>query len=304
MQSRRALVLFMFVIWGAAMNLAAQAASQPANAVNYSGFTSYTEFQASSNSLGQVFEWNTSVGYNFSSHVGVDIGLPLYFTNPSTSTSGTSSGLGAGNAYLDLRLAFPNPLLNYASKITVGAPTGSTSKGFSTGRATVDWINRFDHSFGRVTPFGEAGLANTVSDTTFFTRPFTSLGFVTHFQGGAEIDLLRVFQVGGSVYAIEPSGSQKIYSKLVQHIAGTTSAPPAPPTGNSQANQQFTSAHVLSGGADLVRDHGYIAFVRATPAKYMDMELAYTRSADYQLNTVSFSVGLNLGVLSRSASRH
>jgi hypothetical protein len=306
MQLRMVLLLFGIFVLMTALNVAAQSGQQPASALDYKGVTSYTEFQASTNSLGQVFEWDTSVGYNFSRHLGVDVGLPLYYASPSsTASSGTSSGMGAGDVYLDMRITYPNEVLNYGSKITLGAPTGSTDKGFSTGRATIDWNNHFDRSFGRLTPFGEAGLANTVTDTRYFARPFTSLGFVTHFQGGMTVDFARVFQAGGSVYAIAPSGSQKVYSKLVGPQSGSTTSAPAPMgTGKGQGNNVFASAHVTSGGADLVRDHGYTAFLIASPVKYMDLEVAYTRSADYQLNTVSFSVGFNVGVLAKSTNRH
>jgi hypothetical protein len=273
----------------------AQGAS-PVGAVDYSGFTSYTTFRGSTNSSGQIFEWNTSVGYNFNRFFGVDVGLPLYYSNPSSTTT-TSSGMGAGDAYGDLRLSLPNPVVNYSSKVTIGLPTGNADKGFSTGRATVDWNNHFDHSFGRWTPFAEAGLANTISNVGYFERPFTSLGFVSHFQGGMTVDVARIFQVGGSAYAIEPSGTQKIYSKLVGKQSGAVSA------GSSGNAGGFNSAHVVSGGSDLDRDHGYGAFVLCHPVKYMDLDLAYTRSADYQLNTVSFGIGLNLGVLAKT-TRH
>src|SRR5437773_615429 len=83
----------------------------------------------------------------------------------------------------------PNPpgcdALSYSSTLELTAPTGDKARGFTTGRATADWTNRFSHKMDSFTPFGSAGLANTVSDTKFFVRPFTSLGMVVHFEGGA-----------------------------------------------------------------------------------------------------------------------
>ena len=53
-------------------------------------------------------------------------------------------------------------MLNYSSTLEGTAPTGDKAAGFSTGRTTVDWTNRFSHTFSAVTPFASAGLANTV----------------------------------------------------------------------------------------------------------------------------------------------
>jgi hypothetical protein len=58
-----------------------------------------------------------------------------------------------GNAYLGFTLKAPSPKLYYASAVTAYAPTGSAAKGFSTGRVGVDWTNRFEHTFSRLTPF-------------------------------------------------------------------------------------------------------------------------------------------------------
>ena len=96
-----------------------------------------------------------------------------------------------GNVFSELRLALPSPLVNYVSTVTGTAPTGNRDQGLSTGHATVDWSNYVERGFGPVTPFGEAGIANAVSDTQFFVRPYTSYGFVTHAQGGARYRLVR-----------------------------------------------------------------------------------------------------------------
>src|SRR5690348_16936102 len=76
------------------------------------GFTSYVEFDGTSNAEGQVYRLNSSVGYSFTQHFGVDVGVPVYFVRPSSSvtgTTGSTSSNGLGNPYLDLRLKFLNP---------------------------------------------------------------------------------------------------------------------------------------------------------------------------------------------------
>src|SRR5713101_6273852 len=287
--------LLLFALTGP---LAAQ--SNPAvqaNPQDGKGFTSYTEFGGSSNSDGRVFELDSSVGYNFSKHFGLDMGLPIYFTQASSSTTGGSTSNGVGNPHVDLRLNFSNPAVNYGSVLTGFAPTADTKKGLSTGRATFDWTNRFDRSFSRLTPFAEAGIANTIADSRLFVRPYTSLGFNAHFQAGANFDLRKFFSVGASAYDILPSGQQTIFSKLDQQQPGSSFS-------NSSHGRVFENNAQTTGTAAIARDNGYSTWVDANPNRYLNLELGYTHSVHYDLNTVSFSVGLNIGQLARSGARH
>jgi hypothetical protein len=96
--------------------------------------------------------------------------------------------------------------VNYSSSLEGTAPTGDEAV-VSAGRTTVDWTNRFSHTFSAVTPFASAGLANTVFDTSFFVRPFTSLGIVSHFDGGAKLRVSQAIDVGASAYALRASGA-------------------------------------------------------------------------------------------------
>jgi hypothetical protein len=260
------------------------------------GFTSYVEFDGTSNAEGQVYRLNSSVGYSFTEHFGVDVGVPVYFLRPSSSTTGTTSTTssnGLGNPYLDLRLKFLNPTVNFGSVLTGYVPAGDSKLGLSTGRATFDWTNHFDHSFNNLTPFLEAGLSNTVADTQLFLRPFTSLGMNSHFQGGASYQLGKSFNVGASGYDIQPFGQQTIFSKVANgQGAGSSHGKPF------QNNQQVT------GSSDLAYDNGFSAWVGASPSPYLDLQLGYTRSIQYDLNSVSFGIGVNVGRLyHRSASK-
>ena len=259
------------------------------------GMVFYEKFQGSSSTLGQVMKMDPTVGYNFNQHVGIDAGVPFYFVRSSatSATAGSTSNNGIGNAYIDLRLTINNPTVNFVSTLTGAAPTGDTATGFSTGRATFDWNNYFDHPFSRITPFANAGVANSISDTRFFTRPFTSLGLVSHFEGGANLRFSQYFGVGAAAYDILPSGEQKIYSKLIKGGASGNAV-----SGRSHKGV-FESNHVTIGNADIASDKGYSAWFDITPAPYVDLELGYNRSVPYALNTVSFAVGLNLGHLTR-----
>lgn len=286
------------LLWGGSLRAAAQSSQsddQESNADQQSadqrGVTSYVEFDGSVNSLGGVFSLTPSVGYNFNHYFGLDVGVPIYMVRGSSSTGSTDTN-GLGDPFLGLLFRFPGHVVNYSSSVIGTVPVGDASKGLSTGRFTVDWTNRFDHSFSRLTPFVAAGIGNTIRDTRFFQRPFTTLGFNAHFEGGANLEVWKFFSVGVSGYAIEPSGQQKVFSKLV----------PAGGVGhNGGHGRVFGVSHETVGGADLTRDHGFSTWIDANPNHVLDLELAYSRSTVFDLDTVSFTVGLNVGRMLRKS---
>lgn len=268
----------------------------PNESRGYSVFASYT---GSANSLGQVHKLDGAVGYNFNRYVGIDVGLPVYFVHASDASvaNGFASGNGIGNAYADLTLTFNNVFLNYATSLTVTAPTGDVDRGFSTGRFTYDWTNHFDRPFPlvRITPFANVGVANTVSDTHFFVRPFTSLGTVAHLEGGATARVFPMIHVGASLYDIIPSGQQKVFSKLIPRVSGMGS-----PQGHGR-NGAFANAHESIGGPGLVSDNGASAWVSARVGKFAYLEAGYTRSMNYHLNTFEFGMGFDVASIARKA---
>src|SRR6266704_7091726 len=255
------------------------------------GFTSYAQFAGTSNSDGQVYKLDPSVGYNFSGHFGMDVGIPVYFVRASSTTAGTTSTNGIGNPYLDVRVKYLHPLLNFGSTLTGYAPVGDSKKGLSTGRGTFDLTNHFDRSFSSLTPFGEVGIANTITDSLLFERPFTTLGFNTHLQGGIKYSLWKIFSVGASGYDILPTGQQTVFSK----VQGGSS--------NSLSSHKpvFLNNQQTTGTADIAHDDGFSTWIEAKPGSVLDMELGFTRSIHYDLNSVSFNIGLNLGRLYRKS---
>ena len=270
---------------------AAQAAS--AQSVNDDkGFTSYVQFAGTSNSDGQVYKLDPSVGYNFSGHFGMDVGIPVYFVRASSTTAGTTSTNGIGNPYLDVRVKYLNPLFNFGSVLTGYAPAGDSKKGLSTGRGTFDWTNHFDRSFFSLTPFAEVGIANTITDSLLFERPFTTFGFNTHLQGGVKYAVWKILNVGASGYDILPTGQQTVFSK----VQGGSSNPASPSHKPVFLNNQQTT-----GTADIAHDDGFSTWIEAKPGSVLDMELGFTRSIHYDLNSVSFNIGLNLGRLYRKS---
>jgi hypothetical protein len=196
---------------------------------------------------------------------------------------------GIGNAYLGFDFTVDNDAVNFTSTIEGTAPTGDEAKGFSTGRATVDWTNTFSRTFSKVTPFASAGLANTVSDTSFFVRPFITQGFVTHFDGGAKFALSPVVDVAALAYAVKASGQQRVVSKVFDRKATTTQV-----NGNGKSRIFDTTGEIL-GSAQLADDHGFSTWVAAHAGSRTDLQVGYTRSVGYDLNTVFFGIGFHFG---------
>ena len=263
---------------------AAQSKPVP-SAQDETGLTSHVEFGGTSDADGQIYDIQSSVGYTFTKHFGMDLGVPVYFVSASSSTTGGTSGNGIGNPSVDLRWKFPNAKLNYGSVVTGSAPLADSKKGLSTGRATFDWTNRVDRSFSIVNPFFEAGLSNTTSDSRLFIRPYTTLGLNTHFQGGASFDVWKSISLGSSLYDIAPFGNQTVFSR----VTGT-----AAKGGTASHGRTFQTSQQTTGGADIAKDDGFSTFVDFSPNSYVDAELGYTRSIHYALNSVSFSVGFNV----------
>jgi hypothetical protein len=284
----------------AASSVAQQPASRTEATDNTKGFTEVETFQGTVNSQSYVMKLDSNLGYDFNKHFGVFGGVPVYFAHVSsiTTTTGTtttttpaSTQTGLGNVYAGLLFRAPNSTLDYASAITAGAPTGSKSKGLSTGRVSVDWDNRFEHSFSRLTPFFEGGLGNTIPDSRFFTRTFTSVGAVSHLEEGADLELFRHVSVGASAYQIVPFGNQKVISRLAKQGSTATGTGKRPP---------FDTPGVISGTSSLTRENGFNAWVGFEPSKFWRLEAGYTRSATFDINSFGFNLLFNVGKMFRS----
>ena len=281
----------------------------PARAEEVQGWSFAGNFSGSSNSDGTVMKIAPILGYNFTSHFETYAGLPFYMVKLSptatstTTTTSTSGGFvsGIGNAFVGGRLAINNDAINYSSTLELTAPTGDKSHGFSTGRATADWTNRFSHRFDSFTPFGSLGLANTISDTSFFVRPFTSLGLVSHFEGGGSFDISDQVRVNGSAYAIGAVGNQTIISKVIKRqIASTVSSGTTGTPGKTNAsagantNRIFNTVTETVVPAQAADDHGVSTWVAVTPGQE-NFYIGYSRSMHYDFNTLFFGVGFRIG---------
>jgi hypothetical protein len=262
---------------------------------DFKGFNEYEDFRGMVKSSGTLLKLDSTLGYDFNQYFGVFTGVPLYFASDSGSAPGQTRvhDAGAGDAYFGVDVYAPNRIVNFGSTLTVSAPTGSVSKGFSPGAATVDWNNRFRRTFNRLTPFVAAGVGNTVPDSELVTRDFISLGTVSHFEEGAEFQLAKPVYLGGSAFQIVPFGKQQVFNRFDRATPrddnGGQGNAATPPVSGSETT-----------GNDLTREHGFDAWLGFEPTRIVRLELGYSRSITFALNSFSFNVGLNVGKLLRS----
>jgi hypothetical protein len=289
------------------------ALTMPARAEDVQGWSFSGSFNGSSNSDGTILKAIPALTYTFNTHLQTYTGIPFYFVNVSSSvaaaTTGTSTSAGfkngIGNAFIGGRVIFNSESVDYSSTLELTAPTGDKARGFSTGRVTADWTNRFSHRFNSFTPFGSVGLANTISDTNFFVRPFTSLGLVTHFEGGGTYNLSDQVHLNASGYAIRAAGNQTIISREVSRAsssnaigakarrpdlaAGTTTK------GGGKENRVFTTSTQTVAPSSVVNDSGASVWLDVSPRQEIYFYGGYSRSMHYDYNTVFYGIGLRIG---------
>lgn len=269
------------------------------------GWSFSQRFQGSSNSAGVVLKTNSTVTYRFNRHVEAYAGIPVYFAREASTSGGTKFMNGIGNVYSGLLVTAGNSAIQYSSDLVATAPTGDRTRGFSTGHPAIDWTNTFSHSFTAVTPFASVGAANTISDTSFFVRPFSSKGVVAHFEAGALIDVAPRVSVGASGYGVRAKGEQQIISKVVEQpaqgglLSGVArSAGLNSGTGRSGINRVenvFVTQQETLGPAEIANDHGFSMWVSIRPTTLTDFYIGYSRSATYDFNSLFFGVGFRVG---------
>ena len=221
------------------------------------GPTATEVFSGSSTPISGMLKADTSLGWNFTKHLGVEVGVPYLFdTRPGifAGTSGkigyvnypyidctfffgcfygiaTSSRLWAGeigDVYTDVHYTRTYRKYDFATVLTGDTPTASFRKGLTTGRMQVDWFNHVDRDFNAFTPFVNFGLANGRMDQHFMPRPFdidlplTTLGYMSDWEGGVDYNILKRVSIGASMWDVLPMGPQKIYSNLVWDQPGSS----------------------------------------------------------------------------------
>jgi hypothetical protein len=266
------------------------------------GFLLYQKFEGSSSSQGIITQWTTTAGYNFNKYFGVDVGMPFYYLSASSSTGGTTSGIGLGDVFFDGRLSLENRIANFGSTFTVTAPSGNQTMGLSPGQATWDWSNDLDHEIGRFTPFAEVGFGNSIANTTpihqknlRFKRPFASVGNVAHFEAGTQLRIWRSLTFSASAYDILPWGPQTVYSRVV--MPGTTGTAP----GRGRERRVFQQSAIVIGTSNLTRDNGFTSSLSLRPMSFVSVSLGYGRSIPLHLDTLSWGLTFDIAKMWKRA---
>lgn len=256
------------------------------------GLTLNERFEGSVSGSATVLDTNTALGYNFNEHVGVNGGVPLFFLLPNTQTGTASSTNGLGNAYLGIHIDVDPGPVSYSSALTAGFPTADTTKGLSTGRLMIDWDNRIDRTWGRLTPYIDIDPGNGINYLSSPNwhratprRAFITLGNEVQFEYGADVTLAGPLTLTLSGYNVEPWGSQKVYSLVVRRSQSGRAT--------VQHGRVFETSALTQGSANLVRELGYNGLLDLKASRFIDVSMGYSRSVSYALNTFSFGISFN-----------
>ena len=98
--------------------------------------------------------------------------------------------------------------------------------------------------------------------------------------------------MGAAGYDIAPFGTQTVFSRVIGSPSANSSTTHA---------RSFTVGHQVTGSSGIAADDGFSMWVNASFNKYTDAEVGYTRSVQYDLNSISFSIGFNVGRLLRAS---
>ena len=271
-----------------------------------SGITLYEAFDGSAGGSGAMLRMSNDVGFEFRRLVGFDLVLPIYFAIPPVQQPGFSSATPSlGSLSVGAHMSLPLPLVEYTPALTIGFPTGSVSKGLSTGAVTYDLDNHFQHGFALVplAPFLDADIGNSQNNGngpfhSHVQMPFLTFGKMAEVKAGLELQLLDDLTATADGYDIVPWGPQTMYSRILR--------PGSVGTGGAH-NRAFELFPITDGGPGLTRDSGYEISVGYNPRhflhlRFLDLTAGYSHSMRYDLNTVSLGLGINVSqLLSRRA---
>jgi len=95
--------------------------------------------------------------------------------------------------------------------------------------------------------------------------------------------------LAASCFDVAPWGSQTIFSRLTKNG-------PVGPGGHGRA---FELNGNTVGGASLAVDNGFSTGAVLAPSRTVDFTIGYSHSTHYQLNTISFGVGVNVAEVLR-----
>lgn len=315
---------------------APETATQPAEQAppKETGLTAFVQMGGSRTSLGAVTGVDVDLGFNFTKHLGADVGLPFYFVRTPFSLVATSDWKYWtlwGDPYIDIRYTTSRRGFDYTTVLTGEIPMGNNRSIYSTGRFMGDWFNHLERDVQGFTPFLNFGAGNGTVERFIMPRPYSmyrpyeTLGFISDFEGGVSRKFFKKYTVGVSGYALVPAGPQNVYSKFVQ--------PSSIVYGDGQHYRYFDSnfetqfpiqvpavaALVGSGTYDgctlianvttckgglssIAKDDGYSAWIEVARQRNVSVQIGYTRSIHYALDIVTLMIHFNATPLLREVT--
>ncbi len=220
-----------------------------------------------------------AVGYSFNSVFTFDITVPVYLyrlaaaqdlTIPLSQRELSPQRAEFGDTLFGLHAQFLPRLFDYQVTLSATAPTGDLNHGLSSGRATFDLSNHFDHQFHRMSPYVEIGIgdSSTLADQ-LLNRNFTTLGPLAHFQAGTAFPLMFGASFATNAYEQLPIGDQKIYETIARPNAPTIS---------------------VVAGRGIAEDNGFTNTLDIPLRSRTTVSGYYNRSLRFHDDTVSFGI--------------
>ncbi len=297
----RRTLMFLAVLF---MTLAAFAQKDFSTKSGFYEFTSLTT--GHDTSAGWSSEMSSALGYDINSHFAVEAGAPFWLvtTTQSATTSGgtgttavnTTHSNSLGDAFLRMKAQAHENALSYSTSLTLTAPTGDTSAGVSTGRATLNWNNRLERDFEHLGMFGEGSFGNSLTSSNRNRRDFTTLGAVSEFRGGLSFDLLKSVSLEASGYGDVGYGNQKVYSQNVKRGGNGL--------GNASHGRSYEAAYLTTGDSSLVNDSGFSTDLSWSVTPRFTTDVAYNRSVHFSSNSVAVTLGMRLGHIAQKPERN
>ena len=247
------------------------------------------------NSAGTFYSLTPEAGIE-TRRVSLFAGLP-YYRNAGTLTAGG----GPGDAYFVALLRGGVSRYDVASSVSVGFPTGDASQGLGAGEVTFDAAGTVSRNLETVRPFLTVGFTNSVFANVGYLRPYVSNGAAAHVSGGLEFQVRHRLTFGVSGFALRPLGEQTVHSRMT----GAADTPSGRTAMEEHMNPQ--SAHVTRQRpfyeyaqrsivpAGQLHDHGAGVWASAALHRGVWLNLAVTRSQPFELTTVRFGLGFDLG---------
>jgi hypothetical protein len=178
--------------------------------------------------------WSTimtpALGYSLNDRFSADVTIPIYMyrlaesrsANPRPGAELVNQRGEPGDLVFAFHVQFTPNLFDYQVTLAATAPTGDELYGLTSGRATFDLNNHFEHSFGIVTPTLELGIGDsTTLVDRLVVKNYTSLGPLAHFQTGLSLQLFRGMSFDANAYEDLPIGDQKIYTSVTRRRVTT-----------------------------------------------------------------------------------